>query len=297
MKITLNLATRPYTDQGPAIKRLRIGMAVLVVILAGLGWGLMHFHQSAQRMAAQEDAVNQSIANIRHEQLSYEAQMQRPANARVLQQAEFLNGLFDEKAFSWTAAMEDLERILPAGVQVTAIEPTRGKDGRITLRLRVSGDRERSVAMVRNMEHSKRFTAPRIAVENAENQVQGNLQPVRGAGPNANKVSFDVLAEYSPATPEERKAEIATQKHLHGGSGAQFNSRPNSRPETRIRPGAAVRPSAVPMTRPGYVPPTPRAGMQPGMQPGAMPQAMPNRFQQPPGQPSPQPLPQPGGPK
>jgi type IV pilus assembly protein PilN len=39
MKITLNLATRPYADQGPALKRLRIGMAVLAVILAWLGLG------------------------------------------------------------------------------------------------------------------------------------------------------------------------------------------------------------------------------------------------------------------
>ena len=28
MRITLNLATKPYADQGPAIKRLRQGMAI-----------------------------------------------------------------------------------------------------------------------------------------------------------------------------------------------------------------------------------------------------------------------------
>jgi len=274
MKITLNLATRPYADQGPAIKRLRIGMAALVVILAGLGFGLMHFHQSALRMAAQEEAVNQAIAKIRQEQLGYRAQMQQPANARVLQQAEFLNGLFDEKAFSWTAAMEDLERILPAGVQVTAIEPTRGKGGRITLRLRVSGERERSVEMVRNMEHSRRFVSPRIAVENAENQVQGNLQTVRNAGPG--KVSFDVLAEYNPATLEERKAEIAAQKHAHPG----LSSGPG--------PGAAHAPAAE-ATRPRYVPPATQArpgtgAARPGIQPGNSP-PMGMRYQQQPGGP------------
>ena len=64
MRITLNLATRPYADQGPALKRLRIGMAVLAAVLALLGLGLMHFHQSALRMAAQEAVVDQSIAQI-----------------------------------------------------------------------------------------------------------------------------------------------------------------------------------------------------------------------------------------
>src|SRR5580698_8380371 len=209
MKITLNLATRPYADQGPAIKRLRIGMAVLAVVLIALGYGLMHFHQSALRMAAQEDAINREIAAKQHEELGYRAQMQQPENARVLQQAQFLNGLFEEKSFSWTAAMEDLERVLPAGVQVTALEPTRAKDGRLTLHLRVSGQRERAVELVRDMEHSKRFAAPRISGENTENS-QGALQNVRDSG----KVSFEVQVEYNPATLEERRAEIATQKRF-----------------------------------------------------------------------------------
>jgi type IV pilus assembly protein PilN len=239
MKITLNLATRPYADQGPAIKRLRIGMAVLAAILIALGFGLMHFHQSALRMAAQEDAINRAIAAKQQEEQGYRAQMQQPANARVLQQAQFLNGLFEEKSFSWTAAMEDLERVLPGGVQVTALEPTRAKDGRLTLHLRVSGQRERAVELVRDMEHSKRFAAPRISGENTENS-QGALQSVRDSG----KVSFDVLAEYNPATLDERRAEIAAQK--------------------RKRPGAGENAPGTAETRQQYVPPAPQpVPMQP----------------------------------
>ena len=36
-----------------------------------------------------------------------------------------LNQLFDEKTFSWTLAMEDLETVLPGGVQVATLDPTR----------------------------------------------------------------------------------------------------------------------------------------------------------------------------
>ena len=208
MRVSLNLATRPYADQGPALKQLRIGMAILTVVLIGLGLGLLHFHQDALRMAAQEAVLDKSIARIRQEEVGYEAQMQQPANSKVLTQAQFLNQLFDEKSFSWTAAMEDLEQVLPGGVQVTAIEPNRGKDGRLTLHLRVSGPRERSVEMVRNMEHSLRFASPRISGENADNSSQGDLQLVRAVS----KVSFDVLAEYNPATLEERNAEIGKRK-------------------------------------------------------------------------------------
>jgi type IV pilus assembly protein PilN len=257
VKITLNLATKPYSDQGPALKRLRIGMLVLVVLLAGLGFALNQIHASALKMAAESDAADRAIAGIQQQEAGYQAQMRQPANARVLQQAEFLNKLFDEKSFSWTAAMEDLERVLPAGVQVTAIEPSRGKDGRITLHLRVSGERERSVAMLRNMEHSRRFVSPRISGENAENSAQGNLRQV--IDPTNGKVSFDVLAEYNPPTLAERKAEIASMKRGHVPSGA-----------TVAAPGAptALRPQRSPVAVPA-----PQA--QPSLNPGI--RAMPGR--------------------
>jgi type IV pilus assembly protein PilN len=248
MKITLNLATRPYADQGPALKRLRIGMAVLAAILIALGFGLMHFHQAALRMAAQEDEVNLAIAAKQHEQQGYRTQMEQPENARVLQQAQFLNALFDEKSFSWTAAMEDLERVLPAGVQVTALEPARAKDGRLTLHLRVSGQRESAVEMVRDMEHSRRFTSPRISGENTENS-QGSPQSVRDSG----KVSFDVLAEYNPPTLEERRMEIASQRRVRpvagGGRAATTPEASDLRPQY-IPPNGAQQPRPGPVLRP-----------------------------------------------
>jgi type IV pilus assembly protein PilN len=262
MKITLNLATKPYADQGPALKRLRIGMGILAVLLIGLGFGLLHFHQAALAMASREAAMQARVAKIRQERTGYERQMQQPDNAKVLTQAEFLNGLFDEKAFSWTAAMEDLERVLPVGVQVTAIEPARNKDGSLTLRLRISGLRERSVEMVRNMERSRRFVAPRIAGENAEStSAQGDLQRVQDTGPA--RVSFDILAEYNPATIDERKAELAAAKREH------------PRAEGIARPQQVVRPQ--------YVAPNP-----------ARPRQF-NQFQPVPGQPNGQPNPGPMG--
>jgi type IV pilus assembly protein PilN len=108
--------------------------------------------------------------------------------------------------------MEDLEPVLPAGVQVTSIEPVREKNGDLTLHLRISGPRERSVETIRNMEHSRRFVAPRIAGENSENSSsQGNLKPVSAAG----KVTFEVLAEYNQATLDERKAAMGQEKRAH----------------------------------------------------------------------------------
>lgn len=279
MKIAINLASRPYTDHGPAVKQLRIAMGVLAVLCLLFGLGLMHFHQAALDMVAKEDQVDHRVQQVQREQAGYRQQMQQPANARVLQQAQFLNGLFDEKNFSWTGAMEDLEQVLPAGVQVTAIEPSRGKDGRITLHLRVSGQREQAVAMLRNMEHSKRFAAPRISGENAENSSQGGLQPVHESGPL--NVTFEVLAEYNPATLEERKAATETMRKVHPAAGQPYAAS-QSRTAPRQQQPAMRPPTPQQQQQPQAAQPTP-GQPTPSSQfgPGALPR--PDRPSYPPG--------------
>ena len=108
---------------------------------------------------ARDHSLDGQIARINQERQGYQAMMREPDNAQVLNQAESLNKLFDEKAFSWTLAMEDLETVLPGGVQVTSIEPARDKDGRITLHLRVLGPRDRAIELVSNLEHSQALSA------------------------------------------------------------------------------------------------------------------------------------------
>ena len=145
MRITLNLATRPFADLGPAIKRLRIAMGVLALLCdRPASWAACPAPEGRSRPARTNTRWMARLPRINTERQGYQAMMQQPANAQLLAQAETLNQLFDEKAFSWTLAMENLETVLPGGVQVTAIEPVRTKDGHITLHLRVVGPATRA---------------------------------------------------------------------------------------------------------------------------------------------------------
>lgn len=225
MKITINLATRPFADLGPMIKRLRIAMAVFAVVSIGLGIGLHLLHNKAEAARARNHSLDGQIAAINHERQTYVAMMGQPNNAQVLQQANNLNHLFDQKAFSWTLAMEDLETVLPGGVQVTTLEPIReDKTSRITLRLRVDGPRDKNLDLVHNLEYSKHFLRPTIVNESTEsNAAPGQaLEPVSAS----NKVDFDLLTEYNPAalrdapTTEEKaekpaKAAVSPTPALH----------------------------------------------------------------------------------
>lgn len=209
MRISLNLATRPYADLGPAMHRLRVGMGVLAALCLAFLLGLHLVHTRAEAARAREHSLDGQLNHVRTERQGYVSMMQQPDNAQLLRQVNALNQVFDQKAFSWTLAMENLETVLPGGVAVTTLEPTRDKTGQITLHLRVTGPHNAGDDLVRNLEHSKRFLHPRITGENAETAGGANqrLEPVS----ESNRFNFDILAEYNPPSPEERKAEKSVE--------------------------------------------------------------------------------------
>jgi type IV pilus assembly protein PilN len=239
MRISVNLATRPFADMGPLRRRLRIGIGALALIAIALGVNLYFTHNQAEAARSRERTLDNSIAKINQERQNYQVMVQQPANADVLDQVAALNKLIDTKAFSWTLAMEDLETVLPGGVQVTTLEPTVDKkDGHITLHMRVAGQHDKAIELVSNLEHSKRFLLPRIMGENSESAgsaQQQQLEPVSATS----RVTFDLLADYSPATAEEIKT-----------------ARKKAKAEAKPEAPAAPLPVANPRTgRPGQRPP------------------------------------------
>jgi type IV pilus assembly protein PilN len=212
MRIQLNLASRPFVELGPLYLRLRILIILLAVIAAPLWILLGSEKRKASEAHARLAAVEQKIHAIESQRQAFQMEMQEPKNAAVLTQSQFLNNqVFARKAFSWTAVMMDLENVLPSGVQVMNIDPVVSRDGKVTIRLRVSGQHDRAVDLIRNLEHSHRFLAPRLARETAESNQNGRqVEQVS----TASNVNFDLLAEYNPLP------EIAEKPAATGKSGA-----------------------------------------------------------------------------
>jgi type IV pilus assembly protein PilN len=197
MRISVNLANRPFVELRPLFARLRLAMGLLAVLAVGLGFALHSVEARARVAQAQMDALKSKTQQYQHERMVNEARMHQPQNMAVLERSQYLNAVFARKSFSWTAVMMDLEKVLPTGVQVTSIEPVITKEGDVNIRLRVGGDRERAVQLVRNLETSQRFLSPRLASEQAQTQ-----EGARGANaaqvlaPGA--VQFDILSGYNP---------------------------------------------------------------------------------------------------
>ena len=204
MRISVNLATRPFIELRPLFARLRLAAVALVLLAVGLGFGLHSLNAKAAKAQAQMDALKAKTAHFQDERQRNETRMRQPQNMAVLERSQFLNAVFARKSFSWTAVMMDLEKVLPAGVQVTSIEPVITKDGDVNIRLRVAGDRDKAVQLERNLETSQRFVSPRLASEAAQAQQEGN----RGLGgpqmvPGA--VEFEIFSGYNPLAASDVK--------------------------------------------------------------------------------------------
>ena len=210
MRTTINLASRPFVELRPLFARLRLAMIALVALAIGLGFWLHALDGRAQTSQAQMNALEARTAQFQHERQANEARMRQPQNMAVLERSQFLNGVFASKGFSWTAVMMDLERVLPAGVQVTSIEPAITKDGDVNIRLRVSGDRDRAVELVQNLEKSQRFIAPRLVSESAQKQQNGRAGAFPVAAPGA--VEFDILSGYNPLPEVTASKKGSTQE-------------------------------------------------------------------------------------
>ncbi len=248
MRITLNLASKPFIELRPLYARLRWLMAILLVVAIPL-WFLVRTEQrKAARSNAKLQTVEDNIQRLQNQQRSYQAMMRQPQNAAVLTQAVFLNQLFAQKAFSWTAVMMDLETVLPAGVQVMNIDPEIDKAGKVTIRLRVNGQRDRAVDLVRNLEHSRRFLQPRLASESLETTTTGNQNNFQNANGPLN-VNFDVLAEYNPLS-ESEAAKTAAAKSATKDTPAEGDSTAAKPAAKAATPGPAARHKHAPPIAP-----------------------------------------------
>ena len=191
MRVDINLASQPYQDArrfwlrwGGAL--VALGLLTLILVYSALtGW------VSARK---DRDLIRQRQAQIAardQEKTQAEALLNRPENRSTRDRSQFLNELFQRKAFSWTKVFEDLERVMPPRLHVVSIRPEMGSDAGLNIKLVVAGEsRERALELVRRMEASQRFQQTRIDQETSEVR--------QTAGDN---VQFDISAVYVPEVP------------------------------------------------------------------------------------------------
>jgi len=189
MRVDINLASHPYED-------LRLFWMRWGSILSGLGalllllfFLILHGWNEAQAAKSLIVTGEQRVAALDSERSTAEATLSRPENRSTRDRSQFLNDLFERKAFSWTQVFEDLERIMPPRVHVVSIHPDMSPENQLQIKLIVAGDSPgRVLELVRKMEGSQHFRQTEIHVQTSMSNSQAS----------GDTVSFDISALYVP---------------------------------------------------------------------------------------------------
>jgi len=175
MRVDINLASQPYEDArrfwlrwGGGLLALGI-MTLLLLLMTVNGW-----------MAARKDRqlirqYQQQSAERDKEKADAQALLNLPQNTSTRDRSQFLNDLFQRKAFSWTKAFEDMERVMPPRLHVVSIHPELSADNELEIKVIVAGDtREHALDLVSKMEGSQHFHDTYIEEENADTSNTGD---------------------------------------------------------------------------------------------------------------------------
>jgi type IV pilus assembly protein PilN len=192
MRVDINLASQPYEDArrfwlrwGGALAGLG-ALTILLLIMTVNGWiGARKDRQLIRQYEEQSAARDKEKADA-------QALLNLPQNSTTRDRSQFLNDLFQRKAFSWTKAFEDLEKIMPNRLHVVSIHPELGADNELEIKLIVAGDsREHALDLVSKMEASQHFHETYIEEETSE---------IGGGSTPGDVVQFHISALYVPET-------------------------------------------------------------------------------------------------
>ena len=193
MRLDINLATHAYEDSRQFWMRWGTGVAVLGLVTLGLLiFAIMGWYDARVDRKKLSD-LRAQIAQREQEQATAEALLNRPENRVMREKSQYLNDLIVRKAFSWTQAIETLERLMPPKIHLVSIAPELNEDNQLAIKMVVAGDSsDRAFELVRRMEGSKHFRETRI--EGTTEMVQTGAQGVQ----------VNILAVYVPTLEQEK---------------------------------------------------------------------------------------------
>jgi type IV pilus assembly protein PilN len=171
MRLDINLATRPYEDARQFWLRWGLGVGALAALTLFLLLWTVSEWRHAGRDRHEIARLDAQIKERDDERAQAQAFLDQAANRSTRDQSQFLNGLIQRKAFSWTRVFEDLEQVMPSNLHVVSLRPELNDQGQVELDMKVVGDtREASVELVHRMEGSKHFQSAQLVQENQEAQ-------------------------------------------------------------------------------------------------------------------------------
>ena len=137
MRSRLNLATHRF----PKYRRANLALAGMLAVALLVGGVLVSdyvlnppdlqaLEQDEQRIRADWNDLGQEIDQI-------EARLQETESTTQMSELTFLSQIMARKQFSWTRMLREIERVIPASVQLVGLIPDIGEGGHVFVQVPV----------------------------------------------------------------------------------------------------------------------------------------------------------------
>lgn len=118
-----NLSTRPFYNT----RAVHVALGALAIVVAGLTAfntvEIVRLSSSQQTLGVNQSAATSEAERLRREAALIRSRIDQAELQTVAAAAQEANSLIDQRAFSWTALLSNLETALPADVRIRSIQP------------------------------------------------------------------------------------------------------------------------------------------------------------------------------
>ena len=161
MRVPINLASRPYENLRPFYNAAGLAAILLVALALVVAWTDWQNRRDTRLLTEQSNRLETAMADLGREQQELEQWLGRPEVQEVRDRSAFLNSLIIRKSLSWTQMFMDLETILPARAQVTAIRPRVNRSQQVEVSLTVvAASMGPLVEFLKKLEAAQQFGSP-----------------------------------------------------------------------------------------------------------------------------------------
>ncbi|MEW5977022.1 MAG: PilN domain-containing protein [Acidobacteriota bacterium] len=157
IQININLASKPFVNHR---KFLLIAGSLLVVLASVSLWNYFQYRTHRELhgdIYTRLEKDRREIDRLGRELGSVIERLSRAENGDFLDVVSYVNVLINRRTFSWTQLLNDLETLIPAGVQVVSLKPKILEQGvgiEITVNSRTGED---MIGFISRLETSGKF--------------------------------------------------------------------------------------------------------------------------------------------
>lgn len=186
-----NLATRPYRDYRPVWAVAGTFILLTAALLAYNAQTAWRYFATTQETRGEIEKLEQEIARERERATAARQAVARYDTETLQQRSLFVNERIAERAFSWSALLDDLESVLPNDVRLTRLTPKPIRGGGYLISMDcVSKSEDGMVSLIRRFFGNPKFARP---------------TPTSEAVSDEGLYVFSINVEYQPRTPGVRR--------------------------------------------------------------------------------------------